>query len=208
VELLRERFSPCVFSLDAAPLRRTADTPPLAPALVQQYAPDCILLATGSNDADIDWRRFVLSGGADIRQRSRPAEIESAVRSVHGLSVAAGAALILTDALGLCLELRGPELDRLSGRDVQAMIRRAGGQARADRFADEYRTQICAIAASIDAPVAFIGRALAGSDPRLALGPDGLHPSVVGHRAIADAIAEPIISVLGQIERGLQDREA
>jgi lysophospholipase L1-like esterase len=199
VDCLREEHSACEFHLDAAPFRRTADLPPIYSSLLDRSTPDVVLVATGSNDADIDWRRFILSGGASVRQRSRPADLEAAVRTIGNLTRERGARLILTDALGIAVALRGPVLDRLAGVDVQSMMLSAGGQDEADRMVELHRSIIHRLAAEVSATVALPGLALRSHDPRETLGPDGLHPAPAGHRAIADALSRPLRTVLNDL---------
>jgi lysophospholipase L1-like esterase len=195
VDLLRDRLDSWRIELDAAPLRRTVEAATGIGELLARHTPDVVLLATGSNDADIDWRRFILTKGASVRSRTRPREFEAAVRTVHACVRAAGSRLVLTDAIGVSLEVRGPVLDSVAGCDVQAMIRAAGGQPEADRMADEHCQFVCGLAEQLECGVALVGASLRACDPREVLGPDGLHPSAAGHRILAEGYASALTTV-------------
>jgi lysophospholipase L1-like esterase len=192
VDLLRAWFPTWAIVVDAIPHRRTAEVATTIDRILMSAKPDIVLLATGSNDLDLDWRRFVASDGRTVRNRTPLGAFTDSMRVVAAAVAAAGASLVLTDVLGMSLALRRPHLERLLGRDLGAMIERGGGQPRADAVTAQYRLAVARVSGEIGAPVAAYGEALDGHAPGAVIGVDGTHTSVAGHRVMAEVIA-PIL---------------
>lgn len=188
VDLLRRHFPAWRIEVDAAPLRRTRDAAAVVAAALERARPTILLLATGSNDVDIDWRRFVISGGAVVRSRTPDREYAESLRAIARAAAARDAALVVTDALPTWLDLRLPFLDRAAGRDVGALVRLAGGQARADEIASAHQARTAELAAEIGAPLVHWGAAMLRHDPRRMIGPDGTHPSAAAHEVLASEL--------------------
>lgn len=199
VDLLQERLPKWAISLDAVPHRRTADLVPVIDSLLEQHRPHLVLIATGSNDADLDWRRFVIRKGLDVRSRTPLAAFMKATSAVVDAVHRFGAAAILTDVLGISLSLRRPALERAVEQDLGPILEAAGGQPRADAIAAEYRAALADYCKQSEIPLASYGLAVWETDHSQVIAEDGTHPSAAGHRVIAEAVSPVILHAAGRV---------
>lgn len=203
VDLLQQQLPNWTIALDAVPHRRTADLVPIIDALLETHRPHLVLVATGSNDCDLDWRRFVLRKGADVRSRTPLPAFLAATAAVVDAVHRAGASVILSDVLGISLPLRRPTLEAVINQDLGDILEAAGGQPRADAIADQYRAALAEFCAARDLPLARYGQAVWNADHAHVIADDGTHPSAQGHRVIADAIAPVVIHAAARVEAAL-----
>jgi lysophospholipase L1-like esterase len=192
VDLLREAIQDLDIRTDADVHRTTGEALNKLPALLSTYHPTMVLFMLGGNDADIDWRRFVLSDGQVIRPRTPLEKFEENLARLAELAHAARAHAILCDIPGSDLMVRGAYVSRQSNRDVLSMIQRRGGQEDSDAQLREY--QLAAESAARRAGADFIayGHALAQHPKHLMLAADGTHPSSDAHRVIAETFVPAI----------------
>jgi lysophospholipase L1-like esterase len=197
VELLRDAFPQLKIIVDADTHRTTTLGVKAIDALLASHRPDVVLVLLGGNDGDIDWRRFVLSNGTVIRSRTTVETYEQNLRQLAGKILAAGATPMLADMPNQHLELRGPYISSLAGKDVCEMIERSGGQAVND--AERARYLHCAqrLADELSIPLARYGQEMDRHPGREMVGIDGAHPSDAGHRVIFHAL-QPILRQLLQ----------
>lgn len=193
VDRARDRMPGWEIVLNAVPLRRTADVAAEIDEILAGDPPDVVVVATGSNDADLEWRRFIITEGRVVRNRTPIEAFREATRRVVRACVAKGAAVVLTDVLGISLKLRRPSLERAVGRDISAMIEIAGGQPKADAFAREYRAVIQSVAEELGTRYAEYGPSVWAHAHDGVIGEDGTHPSAAGH-VIIDACVWPEIA--------------
>lgn len=201
IDLLRRELLSWHIEVDAAPLRRTADAAQLLPALLEKSRPDVVLLATGSNDLDIDWRRFVISGGSTVRSRTPEREYSRSLRSIASATIGVGGVLVVTDALAMSMQLRTPFLERVAGRALRSMVEAAGGQARADAMTQNHREITTALSRELGIHVAPFGTALEHVAAARVLGPDGTHPNAEGHRLMAAGVMPVLRAAAATVER-------
>ena len=157
--------------------------------LLAAHLPQIVLVMLGGNDADLDWRRFVLSDGKIIRSRVSVETYKNNLRQIASKILAAGATPVLTDMPNHHFELRGPYVSKIANRDVTSMLERGGGQVASDKELVKYRQAVAQVATDLDVPLARYGAILDGHSPREMAGVDGAHPSSAAHRLIADALA-------------------
>ncbi len=186
VELLREGLAAVAnIVVDAEVHRTTLQALEELPGLLDAHRPDVILLAVGSNDVDVNWKRFIITDGRVGQNTVRMDRYLENVRSIVDFARARGTRVVLMDMHNHNLAVRGPYLSRLAGRDVNAMIERGGGQAASDRGLDEYRAALEALAVETSADLVRYGVMLCGRPPQEVLGEDGVHVNAEGHRLIA-----------------------
>lgn len=69
VDLLSHALPGVQLIVDADVHRTTSAARETLDSLLAMHSPDVVLVMLGGNDADLDWRRFVLSDGKVIRSR-------------------------------------------------------------------------------------------------------------------------------------------
>ncbi len=179
--------------VDADVHRTTADACKSIDALLTSHRPEVVLIMLGGNDADLDWKRFVLSNGTRIRSRLSVENYEKNLRKLVERVLACGAEPVLSDMPNHHFELRGPYVSKLAGVDVTAMLERGGGQAESDKSLALYREVVARIAADLPVAVVRYGELLDTRPPREMVGVDGTHPSAAAHRLIAEALTAPLL---------------
>jgi lysophospholipase L1-like esterase len=169
-------------------------------ALLDRHRPHAVLVMLGGNDADLDWKRFVLSNGAIVRCRLTVDAYEKNLREMAGKIIAAGAAAVLTDMPNHHFQFRGPYVSKLAGVDVSGMLERGGGQAASDQSLLKYRAVVARIDGELPVSVVRYGEILDAHPPREMVGIDGAHPSAAAHRLIADALTPTLLRVLRPLQ--------
>ena len=149
----------------------------------------------GGNDADMDWRRFVLSDGKIARSRAPVETYEKNLRQIATRILAAGATPVLTDMPNHHFELRGPYVSKIANKDITGMLERGGGQAASDKELVKYRAAVAQVAKDLDIPLARYGDVLDAQPPRDMVGIDGVHPSAAAHKLIAEALTPVLVRV-------------
>jgi lysophospholipase L1-like esterase len=192
VDLLREALPELDIRTDADVHRTTGEALIKLPALLATYHPTMVLFLLGGNDADIDWRRFVLSDGAVIRPRTQLEKFEENLARLAETTNAARARPMMCDIPGSDLMVRGAYVSRQSNRDVLSMITRRGGQADSDAQLREYQQAAEGAARRAGADFIAYGQALAQQSKHLMLAADGTHPSSDAHRVIAETLVPAI----------------
>ena len=189
VNILRSRLANMVLQVEADIHRTTTATLKFLPEALRQHTPDCVLLMLGGNDADVEWKRFIISDGRVLRNRIPLADYTRNLQQLAELIRNAGAKPILTDMPNHCLAKRGPYLSALANKDVAAMIAAHGGQPTSDAGLDRYRQAAEEVAARTGSAFIAYGRELNHHPLEAMSGPDGVHPSAEAHAIIGDVIA-------------------
>ena len=198
VDHLRDHLPNATFRIDAALLRTTAGLHPHVVSLLESRRPDILLLMLGGNDADIDWRRFVLSEGRTIRNNVPVERFLANLSSLAAAGSAVGAQVILVDVPNHDLALRGRWMSEMIGRDITGLIERSGGQAESDRHLAQYNEGIRNLAVQCDAILAPWAEAIEAMAPEHRFGPDYTHPGEQAHRVIAQALLPAIVQAAGR----------
>ncbi len=198
VEILREQFPNINFIVDADIHRTTADGLEIIDALLQSHHPDAVFIMLGGNDADLLWKRFVISDGKIVQHRIRLDRYAANLTRLAQKIIAAKALPILTDMPNHSLEIRGKYFSNLSGKDVSAMIQRNGGQPVSDRELERYRIAAAKVAAELQCPFVRYGTALSHFPLESVSGPDGVHPNDRAHEVIADQLCATLQSLENQ----------
>ncbi len=196
LDILRAEFPQIHFVVDADIHRTTADALDLMDSLLHRHRPDVVLLMLGGNDADLLWKRFVVSNGKIVQNRIRVDRYAANLTRLAQKVLAGGARLILTDMPNHSLEIRGKYLSGLSGKDVSAMIQAHGGQPVSDRELELYRVAAAQVAAEQQCPFVRYGTALSHVPLESVSGPDGVHPNDHAHEIIARELSPAIQSAL------------
>lgn len=196
VDAISIAISPRPIVVDARPMRTTRTVAQELAVLLHTHRPATLFLCTGANDADIDWRRFMVSEGAVVRSRTPLDQFLRSLRDIAALCSAAGVELILSDVMSSRLESRLPYLNRLVGRDIRAWAEAAGGQASCDEVVLRYREAMSSLASELSLRVAPFGSALEGPGFAALLAPDGTHPNQAGHDALAHALAPALVQAM------------
>jgi lysophospholipase L1-like esterase len=162
------------------------------PGLLQTHRPAAVLVAIGGSDADLDWRKAILSNGKRTRSRVSLEDYEKNLRCIVAQAKDAGAKPILVEGTSSCVEMRGDYLSKLSGLDVKGMIVAGGGQETLDRRVEPYRQTLRRVAADLDANLVPVPTGLVSEDPHIIFTQDGVHLSAAAHRLLAAAFASVI----------------
>ncbi len=187
VDLLRQALPNVVIEVDADVNRTTIGVCDNIDRILAKK-PDVALLLIGGNDADMDWRRFVLTEGKMARSRISVERFESNLRAIARRLLDAGARPVLTDMHNHHFEMRGPYISNLVGKDVAGWLAVNGGQAESDRFLERYRAIVADLANAMNIDLIRCGSALDEYDPREALSADGAHPGPLGHRVLFETM--------------------
>jgi lysophospholipase L1-like esterase len=196
IEMLSHALPGAQIIVDADVHRTTAVACKSIDSLLATHQPTAVLVMLGGNDADLDWKRFVLSNGAVVRCRLSLEAYEANLRDLVKRILAAGAAVVLTDMPNHHFEFRGPYVSKLANLDVTSMLDRGGGQAASDQSLLKYRAVVTRIAAEMLVSVVRYGEILDAYPPREMVGIDGAHPSSTAHRLIAEALTPALLRVL------------
>jgi len=188
IELLQAAMPDLSIRVDAGIMRTTASVRPVIDKIIARHAPlhDLrVLLLIGGSDADMDWKRFILSDGAIARSRVPVERYDDNLRFIVGRLLEAGALPILTDIPNRHLSLCGPYMSALAGKDVVSLLDRSGGQAESDTHLRRYRAAVAQIADDFGLALVRLGEALDKHLPADVVCADGTHPNAAGHRIIA-----------------------
>jgi lysophospholipase L1-like esterase len=198
VELLRERLPQVEIITDAAVRRTTIGARERLGPLLEQHAPDVVVLMVGTSDADLDWRRFVISKGQVARSHVTVERYADNLRAMIAQVRAAGATPILTDLPNHEIEHRTKYFSGLFELDLSSYVAAGGGQAESDRRWREYCTALATVASEAACEIAQYGRILDTHPGMSMFGPDATHPSAEAHRIIAQVLDEVLQRVLAQ----------
>src|SRR5439155_13892530 len=97
VDLLMHELPQVQIIIDADVHRTTSAGREAVDGLLAAHNPQVVLIMLGRNDADLDWRRFVLSDGKTARSRVPVETYEKNIRQIAAKVLAAGATPVLTD---------------------------------------------------------------------------------------------------------------
>ena len=187
--------------IDAVPLRTTHVAATELPRLLDVERPDLLLIATGANDVDIDWRRFVVSRGEVVRSRSPLRAYGAALRSMAVVAKEKSVPLAISETFSCSLSRRVPHLSSLLGQDVGAWVEAAGGQTKCNEIVRDFRAVAREIAEEFGATLIPIGSAFDAGPVEGMLAADGTHPNQAGHDLIADVCLAHLRSPLDTVAR-------
>src|SRR5205814_10221188 len=91
VDLLMHALPKVQIIIDADVHRTTSAAREAVDGLLAAHKPQAVLVMLGGNDADMDWRRFVLSDGKTARSRVPVETYEKNLRLIASKTLAAGA---------------------------------------------------------------------------------------------------------------------
>ncbi|MGC8560662.1 MAG: SGNH/GDSL hydrolase family protein [Phycisphaerae bacterium] len=197
VDILRERFPRLTMIVDADLHRSTIGGLRCLRPLLETHRPQMTLLMLGGNDADPDWKRFVVSNGRVARSRIEISRYIDNLRSMVEMVRSTGGILILTDMPNQYLARRSKVLSELAGRDLAPLIEACGGEKLCNEVLEKYREAAAALAAQLAVPFAPYGHSLARHPLDQVVGPDGVHPSREAHTIIAEqiiAVLQPMLA--------------
>lgn len=195
VDILRSKLPGFEFHVDAIPLRRVSDLLPALPALLDRVRPEVLVLALGGNDADIDWRRFIVSGGERVRSNTPLDRYIGTLGSLFEIAASQGVRTVLVEVIGSQMRPRAGHLSQIASMDLGPIIERSGGQPRVDGIVRTYREQAAKVALAHGVVVAPVG-SLMDTHGERAVGPDGTHLNDHGHQVMADVLASCLIPLL------------
>ena len=197
VDILRERFPHLTLMVDADLHRSTIGGLRSLRPLLEAHRPQITLLMLGGNDADPDWKRFVVSNGRVARSRIEISRYIDNLRSMAEMVESTGGIPILTDMPNQYLARRSRVLSELAGRDLAPLIEAGGGEKLCNEVLEKYREAAAALAARLGVPFAPYGHSLARHPLDQVVGPDGVHPSRLAHTIIAEqiiAVLQPMLA--------------
>jgi lysophospholipase L1-like esterase len=197
VHYLREMCPELCLHVRAVPFWTTKAAREILNSLLVTIRPEIVLLMLGGNDADIDWRRFILSGGRIIQNNVSVTLFGENLRQILREVIAVGATPVLVDVPNHDLAIRGEWLSRICGQDVMSMIATSGGQPESDRRQFEYNQIVRDLADEFEAHIAGWGKAIESLPTTQRFGPDCVHPGSKAHRVIANTIA-PVLTRLAR----------
>jgi len=205
VDLLKAALPHLTVRIDAQVRRNSVSVRDEIDALIEKHHPAHTLLLIGGSDADMDWKRFIVSDGKVARNRVPVERYEKNMRHICERLIAAGATPILTDVHNHNFAICGPYVAALTGKDIPAMIINGGGQSESDRHLMQYREAVTKISNDLGLQLIAFGHAMDQYPPEQMVSHDGTHPSAAGHRVIGAMF----ITALGQSARaGLAELSA
>lgn len=183
---------------DAALHRTTTTSARLLPGILEAHRPDILLLMVGGSDADIDWKRFVVSKGARVKANVPVHTYSANLMHIINECRANGVTPVLTDVPNCDLAGRTAWLAGKIGPVIEAAVEaNGGGQAEVDRRCAEHNSAVEDIAASTGVPLARWAAAVAHLPLAERLGPDFVHPGAAAHPIIAATLARTLRASLG-----------
>jgi hypothetical protein len=203
IEIVQSALPHLAIRVDAAVMRTTATVKPEINQLIQRHQPlreVRVLLLIGGSDADMDWKRFILSDGAIARSRIPLARYDANLRFIVEQLLEAGAVPILTDMPNHHFALRGPYISAMAGKDITPLLERGGGQAESDKHLVQYRAAVAAIAADYGLTLIRYGESLDKHPAESVCAADGVHPGAFGHRIIAAEIIATLTGLPAAVE--------
>jgi lysophospholipase L1-like esterase len=201
VALVRAGLPDMRIDVDAAVHRTTSQALAAMEELLARFRPDVALLVVGGNDADIDWRRFIVSGGRSVRHRVSVTQYAGNLRELAAMASLHGAVAVLTDTPCPNVAIQGRHLSAMLNRDVTALMHAAGGQAECERRWERYQQAARQVAAETGAPLAPYGAVLHEHAAKDVFGTDGVHPNALGHRIIAATVLPAIEGIRQGLEQ-------
>jgi lysophospholipase L1-like esterase len=191
-DLLRAQFPQLDIVLICGVRHDTNTVRKQLPELLQVHRPAVVFVAVGGSDADLDWRKTILSNGKRSRSRVSVEDYEKNLRAIVASAKSAGVQPILTEGTSSSIAIRGPYLSRLTGLDVVAMTAAGGGQATLDQRVTPYRETVRRLASELEVGFAPCPLALSTEDPHTIFTEDGVHLTAAAHRFLATTYAEAI----------------
>lgn len=199
VDRLRETFPQLEIRIEAAVHRTTVEASNLIAGSLATHRPNLALIMVGCNDADLDWKRFFISGGSIARNRVPVARYSANLRRIVNACIAAGTEAILSDIPSSDLKARAATLPPMGGQDAASYIESHGGQPEAERFRAEYNQAVASIAAEFGLSVADYGKKMDTRPSSAFVGADSTHPNAAAHHLIADVLFSLLIHRFGLI---------
>ncbi|HZZ43542.1 MAG TPA: GDSL-type esterase/lipase family protein [Tepidisphaeraceae bacterium] len=174
--------------------RTTTEGAAELPGMLKRHVPDVVLLMLGGNDAELNWKRFVLSDGAIIQHKiSMERYRENLEKMIHMIRLA-GAVPVVSDFPGASMQRRAQYVGTLAKREIWPMIERKGGAMEWRRRVGTYTAVASDVATRTGATGAWYAAALNGGEEMYC--DDGAHPNEAGHGVIAEVLAPQLSSVL------------
>lgn len=201
-DILARELPECRITRDAKVHRTTAKALNDLPTALAIHRPHIVVLMLGGNDADMNWRRFLITRGASAQSKVRPEEFGRNIIRLATIVQTAGAIPILTDIPDHDLGVRGQALSQLAGMDVNLFLSASNVQQKSDASLHEYRRHIRSAAAHHHTLLAEFGDQLALLGRENVIGPDGVHPNAAGHMVIAQSL----LSILRPLADSLRGR--
>ncbi len=199
VDRLRQWLPTFTITVDAELHRTTAQALARLPNLLAAHRPDVVLVMLGGNDADLEWKRFVVSDGRVARARVPLEQYAANLRAIVRTVLDAGAIPILTDMPNHDLPRRGAYTSALCGKDISSLLEKGGGQAVTDASLQTYRRAARDVADETGSVLVNYGEQLGRHDRHAMCGPDGGHPSAAAHEYIAQALLPALQNIREQI---------
>jgi lysophospholipase L1-like esterase len=194
VDILRDIVKDWSIQVNASIHRRTADVLPMLDDLLIANKPDRVLFALGGNDADLDWKRFIVSQGRVVRTQVSVEKLRDNLQKLIEIARAHHVDPIITCFVSHNLVIRSGYLSQLSGMDVRGWVVQGGGDVVSEPMLQEYWQMIERLGNEQRVVVGKHGPLLRTFDATQVLAPDGTHPSSVGHRVIAQAMIAALTS--------------
>lgn len=199
VDRLRQWLPTFTIAVDAEMHRTTAQALARLPDLLATHRPDAVLVMLGGNDADLEWKRFVVSDGRVARARVPVEQYMANLRAIAGAVANAGAVTVLTDMPNHDLPRRGVYTSALCGKDITSLLEKGGGQAATDASLQLYRQAVRQVAQETGCLFVNYGEQLGRHDRHAMCGPDGGHPSAAAHEYIAEALLPALETICERI---------
>jgi lysophospholipase L1-like esterase len=203
VDRLRETLPRTEVIVEAEAQRRTATVVSQIDGMLARHRPDIVLLNLGGSDADVDWKRFILSEGRMRQHRTPPERYAFNLRVLAERVLAASALPIFFDFPEHDLSIRGPYISKMIGRDIMPLIQAGGGQMASDARSQDYRQILGDTAKALDLPLVICADVLA-QRPSEVYSADGVHPNDEGHRLLALVLLPVLLqAILGGRRPGM-----
>jgi hypothetical protein len=199
VDCLKWRRALWTIDTDAEVHRTTVQAMPLLPRLLTRYRPDIVLFVLGGSDADIDWRRFVVSRGRKVRNNTQLDTFRIALRTLVDTAITGGACPVLSDIPSQDVVKRGKWMSQQVGQDVLPWIEAAGGQGESDRRHAEYTRAVERVAAEAGVDIARWAQAISSLPADERFGQDATHPSIRAYALITDVVEQSIDIAAGRL---------
>ncbi|MDB5324658.1 MAG: family lipolytic protein [Phycisphaerales bacterium] len=195
VERLRWRRGTWTIQTDASVHRTTVQAIERLPGLLRDFRPDVVFFVIGGSDADIEWKRFIVSRGERLQNNTPINLFKDNLHRLIACTQAYGARPILSDLPSQDVVQRGIWMSKRVGLDLLPWIEARGGQVESDRQLATYSSALDTVSCETNTEVVRWARAVNRLPLVERFGPDATHPGTQAHGVITDVVEEALARV-------------
>lgn len=145
--------------------------------------PAVLVLALGGNDADIDWRRFIVSGGERVRSNTPLDRYLVSLASIFAIASARGVRTVLVEVMGSQMTPRGVHLSEIAAKDLWDYSAVGRSAACGREIVRMYREKAAEVARAHGVLIAPVGSSMDASTANRRSGPMARTSTTTGTRS-------------------------